>query len=77
MRKPILPYANNKDTDQPAHPRSLISVFVIRCPDNIMPLVSLSEITSLLLASVAAQTLVENPEERFSHDVVQLCIPLL
>ena len=47
MRKPVLPYANNKDADQPAHLRSLISVFVIRCLDSIMPLVSISEISNL------------------------------
>ena len=29
-------YANNKGTDQPAHLRSLISTFVIRCLDSIM-----------------------------------------
>ena len=45
-------YANNKDADQPAHPRSLISVFVIRCLDSIMPLVSVYKIPSLWLASV-------------------------
>ena len=29
MRKPVfLPYANNKDADQPAYPRSLTSTFV-------------------------------------------------
>ena len=36
----LMPYANNKDADQPAHPRSLISVFVVRCLDSIFPLVS-------------------------------------
>ena len=25
-----MPYANNKDTDQPVHPCSLISVFIVR-----------------------------------------------
>ena len=50
-----MPYANNKGADQPAHPRSLISAFVVRCLDNIIPLVSISEISSLYLASVAAQ----------------------
>ena len=50
-----MPYANNKDADQPAHPRSLISTFVVRCLDSIMPLVSISEISSLKLTSVAAQ----------------------
>ena len=47
MRKPVLPYANNKGADQHAHPRSLISAFVIRCLDSIMSLVSISEIASL------------------------------
>ena len=47
MRKPVLPYANIKDADQPVHPCSLMSVFVIRCLDSIIPLVSISEISSL------------------------------
>ena len=55
MRKPVLPYANNKGADQPAHPRSLISAFVVRCLYSIIPLVSISDISSLSLASVAAQ----------------------
>ena len=55
MRKPVMPYANNKGADQPAHPRSLISAFVIRCLDSIISLVSISEISSLYLASVATQ----------------------
>ena len=42
-----MPYANNKDTDQPAHPRSLISAFVVRCLDSIIPLVSISKTASL------------------------------
>ena len=28
-------YANNKSTDQSAHPHSLVSVFVVRCLDTI------------------------------------------
>ena len=51
----FLPYANNKDADQSAHPRSLISAFVVRCLDSLIPLVSISEISSLYLAYVAAQ----------------------
>ena len=35
----LMPYANNKGADQPSHPRSLISTFVVRCLDSIMPLV--------------------------------------
>ena len=48
-------YANNKRADQPAHSRSLISAFVVPCLDSIIPLVSISEISSLYLASVAVQ----------------------
>ena len=44
-------YANNKCADQ----RSLISAFVVCCLDSVIPLVSISEISSLCLASVAAQ----------------------
>ena len=43
----VMPYANNKDADQPAHPCSLISVFIVRCLDSIIPLVSMSKISSL------------------------------
>ena len=72
-----MPYANNEGADQPAHPHSLISAFIVHCLDSIIPLVSKSEISSLYLASVAAQaglslTLVANPEDRFSHDEAQM-----
>ena len=53
MRKPV--YANNKGTEQPAHLRSLISSFVVCCLDSIISVVSISEISSLNLASVAVQ----------------------
>ena len=41
----LMPYANNKGADQPAHVRRLISLFVVRCLDSIMPLVSISKIS--------------------------------
>ena len=71
-----MPYANNKGADQPAHPRSLISSFVVRCLDSVMSLVSVTKISSLLLvllASVAEQVSLsqawsETPEDTFSHD---------
>ena len=50
-----MPYANKKGAEQPAHPRSLISVFVVRCLNSIIPLIYISEISSLYLASVAEQ----------------------
>ena len=34
----LMPYANNKGADQPAHPRSLINAFVVRCLDSIISL---------------------------------------
>ena len=43
----FLPCANNKGADQPAHPCSLISAFVVRCLDSIISLVSISEISNL------------------------------
>ena len=50
-----LPHANNKGADQPAHLRSLISAFVVRCLDSIISLASVTKISSLMLASVADQ----------------------
>ena len=32
----LMPYANNKGADQPAHPRSLISIFVVLCLDSMI-----------------------------------------
>ena len=55
MRKPVLPYANNKGPDQPAHPRSLISAFVVRCLDSIIPLLVKAEISRPELVSVVEQ----------------------
>ena len=41
----LMPYANNKGADQTAHPRSLISAFVVRSLDSILSVVSRSEIS--------------------------------
>ena len=43
----FLLYANNKGADQPAHSRSLISTFVVRCLDSIIYLVSIWAISWL------------------------------
>ena len=52
MRKRVMSYANNKDADQPAYLRSLISAFVVHCLDSVMSLVSVTKISSLMLVSV-------------------------
>ena len=57
MRKPVMSYANNKGADQPVHPHSLISTFVVRCLDSIILLVSISEISSVYLAAQAGLSL--------------------
>ena len=43
----LMSYANNKGADQPAHPRSLISAFVVRCLDSMITLDSITEISRL------------------------------
>ena len=49
----LMPYANNKGADQPAHSRSLISTFIVRCLDSIVYLVSISEMSSLSQAGLS------------------------
>ena len=66
-------YVNNKGADQPAHQRSLMSVFVVCYLDSVMSLNSVTKIWSLMLASVAEQaslslTWWETPEDMFSYD---------
>ena len=56
-----MPCTNNKDADQPAHMRSLISAFVVCCLESIIPQISISEISSLYLASVAVQAGLSRP----------------
>ena len=74
-----MPYANNKGADQPAHPRSLISAFVVRCLDSIIPLVSIRNFKPLPsfcdCAGRFESTLVANPEDRFSRDVAEIYLP--
>ena len=74
----LMAYANNKGADQPAHPRSLISAFVVRSSDSIISPDSIADISRLNLASVAAQVGLcmawsETPEDTFCRVVVQLC----
>ena len=49
MRKRVLCHhdANNKGADQPAHPCSLISAFVVRCLNSIISVDSIAEISKL------------------------------
>ena len=49
-------FANNKGADQPAHPRSLISAFVIRILDSIISKLATGEISIFYLVCVARET---------------------
>ena len=46
MRKPVC-HANDKEADQPAHPPSLISVFVIHFQDSIISIDAILKISIL------------------------------
>ena len=41
----LMPYANNKGADQPAHPRRLISTFVVRCLDNMICILAIFKVS--------------------------------
>ena len=63
----LMSYANN------LRMRRLNCAFVVRCLDSVMSLVSVSKISSIMLASVAEQAIMsltwsETPEDTFSHD---------
>ena len=73
----LMSHANNKGADQPAHPRSLISTFVVRCLDSLISLDSIAEISRLYLAAVAAQAGLclawsETPEDTFCPVVAHI-----
>ena len=67
-----MPYANNKGADQPVHPHSLISVFVVRSLDSIIFLVSRSEISRFWLVSVAEQAGLNVTQSQTSGDTFSL-----
>ena len=74
--------ANNKGADQPAHPRSLISAFVIRFLERIIFKFATSEISTFELVSVAEETdlklaLTETPKTGFLATRPNLCKPAL
>ena len=54
--KTCLCHVNNKGADQPVHPGSLISTFVVHCLDSIISVVSILAISCLQLASAVEQT---------------------
>ena len=77
----FMQYANNKGADQPAHPRSLISTFVVHWLDSIIPLSFYIQNFKLLpsfcgCAGQFESTLVTNTEDRFSRDKAHIILQL-
>ena len=76
----FMPYANNNGADQPAHPRSVISAFVVRCLDNIISsfyIRNLKPLSSFCSwAGRFESDSFTNSKDRFSRDVAQI-IPRL
>ena len=72
-------FSNNTGADQPAHPRSLISAFVIRFLENNICTLATGAILIFCLVSVAEEAglnlaLSETPEDRFSRDSVHMIL---
>ena len=67
----FMPYANNNDADQPAHPRSLFRAFVVRrCLDSIIAILSKSEISRLKRAGLRVTW--SDARRQISHDVAHI-----
>ena len=58
----LMPYANNKGADQPAHPHSLISTFVVSCLDSMIRIQSFKILASFCnWGGLFESYLVKNP----------------
>ena len=73
MRKPVYAICEQKGADQPAHPRSLISAFIVRCPSSIISILAKSKSFKTLAvffgcADRLESTLVRKPEDSFFRD---------
>ena len=69
----FFPYANNKGADQPAHPRSLISTFIVHCLESSFYIQNFKPPHSFCgCAGRFVSYLVGNPEDRFSRDEAHL-----
>ena len=45
MKNLFMLYANTKGAHRPAHPCNLISIFVVRCSDSIIPILAISKVS--------------------------------
>ena len=78
IRKPVFAICEQQRCRSVAHSSSLVSTFVVPCLDSIMPLLAVAEISSLYLASVAAEaglylTWLQTPKTGFLLTRLILC----
>ena len=66
-RKPDIVACNKKVADQPAHPHSLISAFVIRLLESIKSRLAMSKISIFSLGDWFESRFVGNRVDRFSR----------
>ena len=74
MRKSVYAICEQQRRRFPAHSRSLFSAFIVRWLDNVIPLVSKSEISSFYQASVTAQAGLSVPLSETPKTEAQLYI---
>ena len=77
MHKCVLCHANNKGEDQPAHPRSLISTFVVHCLDSLYMYTWYIQSFKILVSFCSwagwfDSYLVKNPQRQFSRAVAHM-----
>ena len=63
--KPFSPYANNKGADQPVHPRSLISTFIVRSLNSCYALTFKTELVSVAEQAGLSLTWSQPPKTDF------------
>ena len=73
----LISYANNKGTDQPAHPRSLISAFVVRCLDSIISrnFKTLASFCGCASRFVSGRS--DTPEDTFCHVAAHVFVMII
>ena len=72
----LMPYANNTGADQPAHPRSLISTFVVRCLDSMICILAIYKVWGFKLASVVEQPSLNLTWSKISEDLFSCDVAL-
>ena len=65
-------YAKNTGANQPAHPHSLISTFVVRCLDSMICILAISKVSRFYLATIAEQAGLNLTWSKISEDTFHM-----